>query len=208
MYDRANYGIAVPLRVPVYVSKCVHDSLYCTVNEKLWILSLRVPPVINRVSRALLFFRDTCVRSKNRRHLKIALRTFRTLTQRRPIERAWHQWQNTVRHMQSKDAFNAWAVAARYQRRIEFSQHAVCARKEVKLVLKSWTRWRIRAGVSSLTRLLKAWQVIGPVRRAIEILRDVTLQARAAQQLRRRRLRCVAKYSNVLVGSDPRLLDN
>ena len=57
--------------------------------------------------------------------------------------------------------------------------------------MSALTRWRILAGASSLFKLLDAWQVVGPVGRAIEILRDFTLEARAAQQLRHRRLRCV-----------------
>lgn len=165
-------------------------------QRELCIQSFRVPPGIRRLSRALRCFRDTCVRSKHRRQLKVAFRTLRTLTQRRPIERAWCHWQITVRHMQCKAVLNAWAVAARYQRWINISQKAVCASKDVKLALSSWKRWRIQAGASSLTKLLKAWRVIGPVRRAIEILRDVTLEARATQHLRRRRLRCVPETNS------------
>lgn len=148
---------------------------------------------VHRLSRALHCFRDTCVRNKYRRHLKMALRTLHTLTQRRPIERSWCHWQNIVLHMRSKAVFNAWAVAARYQRTLKIAQQAACASKEAKLVSSSLTRWRIRAGASNLARLLNAWLVIGPVRRAIEILRDSSLEARAAQQLRHRRLRCVPK---------------
>ena len=168
-------------------------------QRELCIQSFRVPPGIRRLSRALRCFRDTCVRSKHRRQLKVAFRTLRTLIQRRPIERAWCHWQITVRHMQCKAVLNAWAVAARYQRWINISQKAVCASKDVKLALRSWKRWRIQAGASSLTKLLKAWRVIGPVRRAIEILRDVTLEARATQHLRRRRLRCVPD-TNLMFG--------
>lgn len=149
-----------------------------------------------RLSRALHCFRDTCARNKYRRHLKLALRTLRTLTQRRPIERAW---QNTVRHMQSKAVQqNAW-VTAQHQRQLEIAQQATYASREVKLVLSLWIRWRTRAGASSLSRLLNAWQVIGPVRRAIEILRDFALEERAAEQLRYRRLRCVPGDINIWV---------
>lgn len=129
-------------------------------------------------------------RNKRRRHLKEALSILRILTQRRPIERAWGYWQNTRRHVQTKAVFTAWVLAAQHQRQLKTAQQTLCASKEVTLVLSIWTRWRARAGVSSLTRLLNAWKVIGAVRRAI-VLRDVALEARAVEHLRRRRLRCV-----------------
>lgn len=145
-----------------------------------------------RLSRALHCFRDTCVRNKYRRHLKVALRILRNLFQLQPIERAWCCWQNTVRQTRSKAVFDAWVAVAQHQRRFKAAQQAVCASTKVNLTLILWTRWRTRAGASSLARLLNAWQVIGPVRRAIEVLREFALEACAAQHLQHRRLRCVA----------------
>lgn len=136
------------------------------------------------------------MRNQRQRRLKMgkmALCTLRTLTQRRPIERAWGHWQKIVRQTEENAVFGAWAAATQHQRWLETAMHLVCTNKEVVLVTRIWKRWRRRTGASTLARLLHAWAVIGPVRTAIGIMRRLATEARAAERLRHRLLRCVPR---------------
>ncbi|CAM9894495.1 unnamed protein product [Pylaiella littoralis] len=142
-----------------------------------------------RLSRALQCFKKSCARNKRHRHLQVALRTLRALTQRRPIERARGHWQNIVRLIEANAVFGAWAAAMQHQRRLETATQSVCSRKEVMLVTPIWERWRRRAGASTLASLLHAWAVVGPVRRAVGIIRGLATEARARERLRHRLLR-------------------
>jgi len=123
------------------------------------------------------------------RHLEVALGTLRTLT-RRPIERAWCHWREMVCHAIAKTVYKAWAAAVKHQRRLTTACTAISTCRETRLATRLWRLWRRKAGALTLARLLCAWPVIGPVRRALGILQGVAIEARAAEQLRRRQLRC------------------
>lgn len=146
--------------------------------------------LLRRLSRALRFFKDTCAMIQRRRNLKVALSTLRLLTRRRPIERAWCHWREIVCHAKSRVVLRAWAAVVKHQRRLTTAQTAISTCRETKLATRLWRLWRRKAGALTLARLLCAWPVIGPVRRALGILQGVAIEARAAEQRRRRQLRC------------------
>lgn len=146
--------------------------------------------LLRRLSRALRYFRNTCAMIQRQRRVKAALGTLRTLTQQRPIERAWWHWRGTVRCTKSKAVFKAWAAAAKNQRRLMTAHEAISTYRKQELASRLWGRWRRRAGALTLARLFCAWPVIAPARRALGILQGLAIKARAEQQLRLRRLRC------------------
>ncbi|CAM9510845.1 unnamed protein product, partial [Laminaria digitata] len=147
-----------------------------------------------RLTRALVYFKASCAKSKRRRQLKTALRIVHDLSHRRPLEQRWFHWQAIVREARVKAAFLAWAKAGRRERRIRIAARVLRANKETTAVVGVWNTWRRAAGASKLTRLLGAWAVIGPARRALEAIQTSAKQARADQwqraQLLRRGLRC------------------
>ncbi|CAM9354240.1 unnamed protein product, partial [Scytosiphon promiscuus] len=141
-----------------------------------------------RVSCALHHFREKCVRRRNRRHLRTALRIVRALAHHRPMARAWCHWQGIVLATQAT-VFNVWVATMRQQRSLKEAQRSVHARKSKEVIAWVIERWRRRAAASTLARLLHAWTVIGPARRAIGIMREILTQARVVEGRRHRLLR-------------------
>lgn len=121
----------------------------------------------------------------------MALQIVRALIQGRPIERAWCHWQRAVLITRAVVVFKLWAATARQQRLLEEAQRSVCARKNKVLMACVLGRWRRRTGASTLARLLHAWAVIGPARKVLGTMRILVVEARVAEEARRRLLRCV-----------------
>lgn len=145
----------------------------------------------HRHSRALHYFKELCASSRRAQHLKEAFRVMRTLTCGRPMESRWSRWRTVICDAQVKATFSAWAATAQRERRLKRTSRVLMACKKAVAVARIWKRWRRRTGASTLSRLLHAWAVIGPVRTALEVMRQLLTEMRAQQHLRRRLLRCV-----------------
>ncbi|CAN0401410.1 unnamed protein product, partial [Ectocarpus sp. 8 AP-2014] len=141
-----------------------------------------------RLSRAFHRFREMCVRRRRKRHLKRFFRAFRRLSQRR-LRRAWCRWRKLALDIQAKAVFHSWAAATKQSLLLDEARRAVSASQEAKTIAIVLKRWRSRARASALARLLHAWAVIGPVRKAVGVMRSLAHEARAAERLRYRLLR-------------------
>ncbi|CAM9425080.1 unnamed protein product [Ectocarpus sp. 12 AP-2014] len=141
-----------------------------------------------RLSRALHRFREMCVRRRRTRHLKRVFRASHRLSQRR-LQRAWCRWRKLALDIQAKAVFHSWAAATKQSLLLDKAKRAVSASQEAKAMAFVLKLWRSRARASALARLLHAWAVIGPVRKAVGVMRSVAHEARAAERLRFRLLR-------------------
>lgn len=144
-----------------------------------------------RLSRALHRFRASCVRLRQERHLSVAVQVLCTATQIRPMERLWSRWRRVVRHCQSKAVFKAWTTVMRRRRRLQDAKQRVVTAKDRRTALNILTAWRKKTGASMLAELSNAWATIGPVRKAVSIMRGMATEVRAEKYRRRRRLRYV-----------------